>query len=74
MSDHDEWLATAETAVRDEFPSLTDIDAARIVELAVDIYEREKWVTVSQRINTLWHGIREENNKKETWFDDNDTV
>jgi hypothetical protein len=74
MSDHDEWLKKAETRVREEFPSLTDIDAARIVELAVDVYERERWVKLSQRIRTLWFNIREENNEREMWPDDQDAV
>jgi len=74
MSDHDKWLAQAEAAVLEEFPSLSGIDAARIVAIAVDVYEREKWVKVSQRIRSLWFNIREENEERDRWPDDQDAV
>lgn len=68
MSEHDDWLRLAEIAVIDEFPSLSSIDAARIVQTAVTVYEREKWVTNMQRVNTVLASERQVNatNKGET--------
>ena len=70
MSDHDDWLKYAETKVLEEFPSLSDVDAARIVAVAVDAYEKERWVKLAQRINTIWFNTRKENMERETWPDD----
>lgn len=57
-SDHDTWLKSAETAVREEFPSLSEIDVARVVKVAVLVYERERCVKVAQRVNAMWRDIR----------------
>jgi hypothetical protein len=61
MSDHENWLKKAEETVSESFPSLSDIDAARIVELAVSTYEREKWVVVMQRVQAIRENARIEN-------------